>query len=49
MRFYQSKPVFYLMTDAINAHFCIDIVDMVLSVCKVQINLAVIYAHNQIL
>ena len=49
MKFYQSKPSFYLMTDGINPNFRIDIVEMVLNICKVQINPAVIYAHNQIL
>ena len=49
MKFYQSKPSFYLMTDGINPNFRIDIVEMVLNICTVQINPAVIYAHNQIL
>lgn len=49
MKFYQSKPAFYLTTDILNPNFRIDIDEMVLNVCKVQINPAVIYAHNQIL
>ena len=49
MKFYQSKPAFYLMTDVIDANFRIDIVDMVLNVCKVQLNPAIIYAQNKIL
>lgn len=34
MKFYKSKPAFYLMTDIINPNFRIDIVDMVLNVCR---------------
>lgn len=49
MKFYQSKPAFYLMTDILSANFRIDIVEMILNVCKVQINPAIVYAHNQIL
>ena len=49
MKFYQSKPAFYLMTDTINPNFRIDIVDMVLNVCKVQLNPAVLYAQNRML
>ena len=49
IKFYQLKPAFNLMTDFVNPTFRIDIVDMVLNVCKVQLNLAVIYVHNQIL
>ena len=37
------------MSDALNPDFRIEIVDMVLNVCKVQLNPAVMYAHNQIL
>lgn len=37
------------MTDIINPNFRIDIVEMVLNICKVHINPAVFYAHNQIL
>ena len=49
MKFYQSKPAFYFMTDIISTNYRIDIVDMVMNICKVQLNPAVIYAHNQIL
>ena len=49
MKFYQSKPSLYLMSDAINPNFRIEIVDMVLNVCKIQLNPAIVYAQNKIL
>ena len=49
MKFYQSKSPFYLMSNILNAYFRIDIVEMSLNECKVQINPAIIYVHNQIL
>ena len=49
MRIYRSKPSFYLMTDAITPNFRNDIDELVLNVCKVQLNAAVLFVHNQML
>ena len=44
LKFCRSKPNFYLMSDAINQDYRIQIDEMVLHICKVQVNPAVIYA-----
>ena len=49
LKFYRSKPEFYLMSDAMNPNFKIKIEEMVLNICKVQVNPAVIYAQSQVL
>ena len=49
LKFYRSKPSFYLMCDLVGPNFRIDIDEMVFNVCKVQLNSAVLYAHNQML
>lgn len=47
VKFYRSKPQFYLMTDSGTDNFKIAIDEMVLNVCKVQVNPSVVFAHNQ--
>ena len=49
LKFYRAKPEFYLMTDDIDPNYKIKIEEMVLNICKVQINPAVIYAQSQVL
>lgn len=49
LKFYRAKPEFYLMTDAVNPSFKIKIEDMVLNICKIQVNPAVIYAQSNVL
>lgn len=49
LKFYRAKPEFYLMTDAISPNYKIKIEEMVLNICKVQVNPAVIYAQSQVL
>ena len=47
LKFYRSKPNFYLMSKAINPEYRIPIDEMVLHICKVHVNPAVIYAQSQ--
>ena len=49
LKFYRSKPEFYLMTNELGPDYIIDIEDMVLKICKVQVSPAIIYSHAQIL
>ena len=49
LKFYRAKPEFYLMSDAISPNYKIKIEDMVLNICKVQVNPAVIFAQSNIL
>ena len=49
MKFYRAKPAFYLMTDIVTPNFRIDIDEMVLNICKIQVNPAVLYAQNNML
>ena len=47
IKFYRAKPEFYLMTDSLNPGYKIVIDEMVLNICKVQVNPAVVFAHSQ--
>lgn len=47
VKFYRAKPEFYLITDSLNPNYKIVIDEMVLNVCKVQVNPAVVYAHSR--
>lgn len=47
IKFYRSKPEFYLMTDALMPAYKVVIDEMVLNICKTQVNPAVVYAHSQ--
>jgi tagatose-1,6-bisphosphate aldolase non-catalytic subunit AgaZ/GatZ len=48
IKFYRSKPEFCLMSiDKLD--FRIEIEEMYLNICKVQVNPGVIYGHNEIL
>ena len=49
LKFYRSKPEIYLMTNELGSDYVIDIEDMVLKICKVQVSPAIIYSHAQIL
>ena len=49
IKFYRSKPEFYLMTDILTPAFKIEIDEMVLHICKVQVNPAVLFAQSHIL
>ena len=49
IKFYRTKPEFYLVTDALERNFKVKIEEMVLNVCKIQVNPAVIYAHSLML
>ena len=49
IKLYRTKPEFCLMTNESNADFKINIEDIVLKVCKIQVNPAVIYAHADVL
>ena len=49
MKFYGSKPEFYLVTDAIQPDFVADIEDMTIYVRKEQVNPAIVYAHSMAL
>ena len=49
IKFYRSKPEFYLMPDILTPAFKIEIDEMVLHICKVQVNPAVIFAQSHIL
>lgn len=47
IKFYRAKPEFYLMTDAVIPDYKIVIDEMVLNICKVQVNPSVVFAHSQ--
>ncbi|XP_061170868.1 uncharacterized protein F54H12.2-like [Saccostrea echinata] len=49
VKFFQSKPEFYLMTQKENADYVIEIEDMVLKICKIQLSPAILYTHAHIL
>ncbi|KAK3107342.1 hypothetical protein FSP39_012254 [Pinctada imbricata] len=49
LKFHRSKPEFYLMTNEVSTSYAIEIEELVIKICKVQLNPAVIYAHAQIL
>lgn len=49
VKFFRSKPEFYLMTVKENADFVIEIEDMVLKICKIQLSPAILYTHEHIL
>ena len=49
LKFYRAKPEFYLMSYAIETNYKIKIEEMVLNICKVQVNPAVVYAQSRIL
>lgn len=49
IKFYRSKPDFYLMSTHSSGGYFIEIEEMILKICKVQVNPAVIYAHSQVL
>lgn len=49
IKFYRSKPDFYLMSTKSSESCSIEIEEMILKICKVQVNPAVIYAHSQVL
>ncbi|KAK3082571.1 hypothetical protein FSP39_010750 [Pinctada imbricata] len=49
LKFYRSKPEFYLMTNEKSASYAIEIEEMIIKLCKIQCNPAVIYAHAQTL
>ena len=46
IKFYRAKPEFYLMTDSLDPDFKVVIDEMVLNMCKVQINPGVVLAHS---
>ncbi|KAL4223814.1 hypothetical protein ACF0H5_017279 [Mactra antiquata] len=47
IKFYRAKPEFYLTTDSITPNFKVVIDEMVLNMCKVQVNPAVVFCHSQ--
>lgn len=47
IKFYRAKPDFYLMTDSISPNYKVVIDEMVLNMCKVQVNPAVVFAHSK--
>ncbi|KAJ8307849.1 hypothetical protein KUTeg_014632 [Tegillarca granosa] len=49
VKFYRSKPEFYLMTSETSPDYEIFIEDICLKVCKVQVNPAVIYGQAEVL
>ena len=49
MKFYRSKPEFYLMSDALQPDYIADIAQMTIYVCKVQVNPAIVYAKSMAL
>ncbi|KAK3107769.1 hypothetical protein FSP39_021829 [Pinctada imbricata] len=49
MKFYRSKPEFYLMTNELGPDYMVEIEDMILKICKIQVSPAIIYSHAQIL
>ncbi|KAK3109146.1 hypothetical protein FSP39_023936 [Pinctada imbricata] len=49
VRLYRSKDSFCLMTNELGPDFRIEIEDIVLKVCKLQVNPAVIYGHAEIM
>ncbi|MES9885139.1 MAG: hypothetical protein ABW185_30225, partial [Sedimenticola sp.] len=49
LKFYRSRPEFLLMAVEDESKYIIDIEDIVLRICKIQLNPAVIYGHSEIL
>lgn len=50
MKFYRSKPQFYLISsDEENADYRIQIEDMYLNICKLNLNPGILYGHAEIL
>ena len=49
IKYYRAKPEFYLMTDFVSPDFKVHIEEMVLHICKVQVNPAVILAQSHAL
>lgn len=49
IKFFKSKPEFYLMSSDEIADYRIEIVSMHLNICRVSVNPGVIYGHNEIL
>ena len=49
VKFYRSKPEFYLTSDTVSPTYKIKIEEMVLHICKIQVNPAVIVAQNRAL
>lgn len=49
IKFYRAKPEFYLMTDSLIPEYKIVIDEMILNMCKIQVNPSVIFAHSQLL
>jgi len=47
LKFYRAKPEFYLMTDSLNPDYKIVIDEMILNMCKIQVNPSVVFAHSQ--
>lgn len=47
IKFYRAKPEFYLMTDSLTPDYKVVIDEMVLNMCKVQVNPAVVFCHSQ--
>ncbi|MES9902423.1 MAG: hypothetical protein ABW168_07040 [Sedimenticola sp.] len=49
LKFYRSRPEFLLMTNDDSPKYAVHIEDIVLKICKVQLNPAVIYGHSEIM
>ncbi|MES9902023.1 MAG: hypothetical protein ABW168_04985 [Sedimenticola sp.] len=49
LKFYRSRPEFVLLSGDESAKYIVDIEDIVLKICKIQLNPAVIYGHSEIL
>lgn len=49
IKFYRAKPEFYLMSDTLSPDYKIVIDEMVLNMCKIQVNPSVVYAHNKLI
>ena len=47
VKFYRAKPEFYLMSDMVSPKLKVIIDEMVLNMCKVQVNPAVVFAHSK--
>ena len=49
LKLFRNKPSFCLMSDEDNPDYDIVIEDIVMKVCKVRVNAAIIYAHSKLL
>lgn len=49
MKFYRSKPEFYLVSDGLQPDFVADIEEMTIYLRKIQVNPAIVYAHSMAL